>query len=1305
MELQEKFFKAFFFPFLTGVILCTLIVIIFLGFFTNNYLNKRTSQNIINLRKNYSKIIINSANILLQKKFLKFQTGLNELALFYQKMANDLLTSNENHAFNNSFLKCVFNLADDFCLNMPNGTEHMALWILDHETTEENLEEKKDVKHQLIAFSSIIHNLDVILETNKPETQFFFFYFDITELYLAFPLKFECFDNFITSLRYHDYYNTECIDEQGKFYTSFKVKCETFFITILKSKTGSFDNNYLSNQYKSIYINNFFNQTDYENMGVIVDRTFDICVEFDDPITNGKGYACTNSPYEDVISSLDDFNSKLDGYFFVSNVGYNNVFYFPQGTISPKTSTENIYKWGIDYLLTEKNYFHDHIRKVMSSNYIDNIGDSNDDEVFVNGKNSSEQYFYINGEKLKYSIYPIILNNIKGKKEHIMSIIYIYKEELFFDEINKTSDSITIKILLEFLLFIIFGSSLLYIIFLTFSLLAKYIVIPIKNVNYMLKGINIGGENRLKFLEFLKRKQDENIEKLEKIYLSENNDKKIENNENTNSELSNSCDDDYYDKDNLVGKINTKGSNKEKTDKISEFNKKYEEESNYIEKEYNFYDFDDQLLQYRSLEIEKLMKSLLDLKSVMILTSKDREVKHIIDYSYSDKIFRMFNNEEGAIICQSNIGNMESQLYKFDKAIYHLAISLQDNKFKKYLDQNINDELDENDSLLNKISNFYGKNNIKEEKRNILVDKQINNSKSNFSQKLIGILINTRYGKLIHSYYMFFKNMQKLQKSSDEIKSKQFMNTVFHTINYYHKIIIQFIFLSYIKNDLVKIGESILNYLEFLIKFKFKTSSDNKIFLKINGRKKPESRKKQEFKKKIFDKIIAWFNVFDDYISYVKKNSTLAEHNCIINDYSHSLNNENFEFNLESQTSFMFRVNIQKNNYLKAKFSLCCKNYEDALFYFIRAAKKDSIVIDGLIKKRSLKHIYKLLIKMNKKYQKFGLKNLDLEKKLKEYEREKKDKDKKKVYNKKFKLSHKRTIIPGNIQDIKIITFSEEIETIKLDIIRDIDECNAKKEKDIIILIDFNIYNKKEKNLDLNSQIIDAFIEETKIILNDYLSLNDRLGVLIYEKDYKIICPLINVNKIDNESFSRDLIYYKNGIFNLDNKSEKYFETNDIEFNLGGNNNISEYSHEDSFEMSEKEEKIFDKIKGLVKALNYVINYSITKEIKNDKYIILFTDVLNTRHIEDEQIVDIIENIRNDQNAIFLLVGKNKKNYLKNSKKNLFANEQIIEELILNKFGEKSEIIYFENLKKIKTILSNNKVIKDDVFYPNEIYK
>ena len=174
----------------------------------------------------------------------------------------------------------------------------------------------------------------------------------------------------------------------------------------------------------------------------------------------------------------------------------------------------------------------------------------------------------------------------------------------------------------------------------------------------------------------------------------------------------------------------------------------------------------------------------------------------------------------------------------------------------------------------------------------------------------------------------------------------QFMNNKFHTINYYHKVIIQFIFLSYIKNDLIKIGESIIDYIEFLLKFKFKTVSEDKFFLKINHRNNPELKEKQEFKKKIYNKIVGWFNLFDDYISFVKDNSSLADSKNIIEAYSHSLNTENLEYNLENQTTFMFKVNIQKNNFLKGKFSLYCKNYNDALFYFINAAKKDSMVTD-----------------------------------------------------------------------------------------------------------------------------------------------------------------------------------------------------------------------------------------------------------------------------------------------------------------------------------------------------------------------
>ena len=220
--------------------------------------------------------------------------------------------------------------------------------------------------------------------------------------------------------------------------------------------------------------------------------------------------------------------------------------------------------------------------------------------------------------------------------------------------------------------------------------------------------------------------------------------------------------------DDLKNEESLKYSYAQSLNKNTDFDEKYDEESDYIEKEISFYDFDEQLLQYRPLEIEFLMKSLMNLKQSLILTSDDRGVGQIIDFSHSEKIFGNFKNIKGATICESNIGNLESQLLKFDKAIFHLALSLQDNKLKKFLNRNLSDELDENDSLLNKISNSFnvGRN---KENINILLKKQMNNSRDNFSQKTIGILINSRYGQLIHSYYMFFKNLQKLYKSNNNI--------------------------------------------------------------------------------------------------------------------------------------------------------------------------------------------------------------------------------------------------------------------------------------------------------------------------------------------------------------------------------------------------------------------------------------------------------------------------------------------------------------------------------------------------------
>ena len=198
----------------------------------------------------------------------------------------------------------------------------------------------------------------------------------------------------------------------------------------------------------------------------------------------------------------------------------------------------------------------------------------------------------------------------------------------------------------------------------------------------------------------------------------------------------------------------------------------------------------------------------------------------------------------------------------------------------------------------------------------------------------------------------------------------------------------------------------------------------------------------------------------------------------------------------------------------------------------------------------------------------------------------------------------------------------------------------------------------------------------------------------------------MRMNKIDLNNLSKDLMYFKKNNFGINKKEEEYdINSNEFNLNLEVNNNINDNSNEDSYDSDENQEFNFNKIKQLINTINYVNNYSKVKaEIKGEKYIILFTNLLNIELNLDEQTKKIFDKINKDKELIFLLVSKYKKIYLENDN-NFINNADIFKELILSKFGDKSEIIDFENMKKIKSLLSNNSVIKDEIFYPNEIYK
>lgn len=83
--------------------------------------------------------------------------------------------------------------------------------------------------------------------------------------------------------------------------------------------------------------------------------------------------------------------------------------------------------------------------------------------------------------------------------------------------------------------------------------------------------------------------------------------------------------------------------------------------------------------------------------------------------------------------------------------------------------------------------------------------------------------------------------------------------------------------------------------------------------------------------------------------------------------------------------------------------------------------------------------------------------------------------------------------------------------------------------------------------------------------------------------------------------------------------------------------------------------------------------------------------------MENENIKKCFDMLNKNKEIVFLIVGK------KNNFQDIEDDE--INRTIADKFNEKSEIIYYENMKKIKIILSNNIEIKDEIIYPNEIYK
>ena len=162
MELEQKLFKSFFYPFLIGIILSTLIVTLLLGLYTNSYYDKRAAQIAINTEINYTKMQINSANVILSSMLLKIQAAINEQILFYEKIANQIkdIEDISNLTLYNDSFKSVYDLTDEYCEAHSEKLDLMGYWYIANDSSSFDELKDKRTQKQIIAYSHIIHNLD-----------------------------------------------------------------------------------------------------------------------------------------------------------------------------------------------------------------------------------------------------------------------------------------------------------------------------------------------------------------------------------------------------------------------------------------------------------------------------------------------------------------------------------------------------------------------------------------------------------------------------------------------------------------------------------------------------------------------------------------------------------------------------------------------------------------------------------------------------------------------------------------------------------------------------------------------------------------------------------------------------------------------------------------------------------------------------------------------------------------------------------------------------------------------------------------
>ena len=238
MKLENKFFNAFFYPFLVGVIISTFIISIILSKFSKGYLDKRSAQNVYELEKKYATININSIYTVISNAFLKVQVGLQEQISFYKNIASKITDRSKS-----KIGKDVYNIINITDLK-GSRIYYSSLWFVDRETLSNNdLDPNSDLYQQISVVSQLTQSLYSVYKSLNNSLLNIYFLFEETNLFIEYPYTY-----LITVNTMEDFYEfkgnpTWCTDKKGNIINHYKIRCRQFYNDIMKAKEEIFDMN------------------------------------------------------------------------------------------------------------------------------------------------------------------------------------------------------------------------------------------------------------------------------------------------------------------------------------------------------------------------------------------------------------------------------------------------------------------------------------------------------------------------------------------------------------------------------------------------------------------------------------------------------------------------------------------------------------------------------------------------------------------------------------------------------------------------------------------------------------------------------------------------------------------------------------------------------------------------------------------------------------------------------------------------------------------------------------------------------